>query len=60
MTDGNMCTDFSCYREGRVSREELVALLSEGVNIVRAQNLNIYMGPVRMWVNKALDVLDRE
>lgn len=57
MTDGNMCTDFSCYREGRVSREELVSLLSEGVNVVRAVNSGICHGP---WVVRSLDALDRE
>ena len=54
----NMCNDFSCYREQRLSHGELVALLSEGVNLVRMHPLGrYYVGP---WVTKASEALDRE
>lgn len=57
MNDGNMCNDFSCYREGRVSRAELVALLSEGLNIVQSRYSATCDDP---WVVKASEALGRE
>jgi hypothetical protein len=65
MNDGSMCNDFSCYREGRVSREELVALLSEGVNHVREANFVTDSGMVHAdnllsWLTKTSEALDRE
>jgi len=58
MNGGNMCNDFSCYREGRVSRSELVALLSEGVN--RVHGVYFPTNSLSSWLTKASEALDRE